>query len=148
MKAVEQEVERLVRQSHLWRAANSAQWVAWGVVQATIPDMEASIEHNRPTTAKDEDEPTTASTVPDEPTTTTTTTPGKRPEGLIAEALLAGKSVSPEQAVKDNEGDFDYLGYAQERAMLFWGDLITFGFISKNDLPKDLLPKIKYLNQY
>ncbi|KAK1833170.1 choline kinase [Podospora conica] len=33
----EQRVNELVEETRLWRIANSAQWVAWGIVQAKIP---------------------------------------------------------------------------------------------------------------
>lgn len=38
--AFEAEVQHLMRQTRLWRVANSAQWVAWGIVQAKVPEME------------------------------------------------------------------------------------------------------------
>ncbi|KAK4157024.1 choline kinase [Chaetomidium leptoderma] len=38
----EGEVCALVEETRLWRTANSAQWVAWGVVQATVPGLDDS----------------------------------------------------------------------------------------------------------
>lgn len=35
----ETQVQFLMRQTRLWRVINSAQWAAWGVVQAKIPGM-------------------------------------------------------------------------------------------------------------
>ncbi|KAL2405863.1 hypothetical protein ABEF95_002820 [Exophiala dermatitidis] len=40
-KAQEEEIQRLLRETRVWRLANSAQWVAWGIVQAKIPELEA-----------------------------------------------------------------------------------------------------------
>lgn len=40
-KAQEEEIQRLMRETRVWRLANSAQWVAWGIVQAKIPELEA-----------------------------------------------------------------------------------------------------------
>lgn len=33
------EIKRLMEETHLWRIANSAQWVAWGLMQANIPGL-------------------------------------------------------------------------------------------------------------
>lgn len=38
----ETQVQFLMRQTRLWRVINSAQWAAWGVVQAKIPGMDES----------------------------------------------------------------------------------------------------------
>ncbi|KAI9890281.1 MAG: hypothetical protein M1814_004316 [Vezdaea aestivalis] len=37
--AVSKEVQRLLAESRLWRMANSAFWVSWGIVQANVPEM-------------------------------------------------------------------------------------------------------------
>jgi choline kinase len=37
----EEEIQRLLKQARLWRTANSAFWVAWGIVQAEIPELKA-----------------------------------------------------------------------------------------------------------
>ncbi|KAL1840854.1 hypothetical protein VTJ49DRAFT_7697 [Mycothermus thermophilus] len=37
---VERRVKALVDEARLWRTANSAQWVAWGIVQAKVHEME------------------------------------------------------------------------------------------------------------
>ncbi|KAL4736437.1 kinase-like domain-containing protein [Aspergillus similis] len=37
---LEAETQFLIRQTRLWRVLNSAQWVAWGIVQAKVPGME------------------------------------------------------------------------------------------------------------
>ena len=36
----ERRVEELMEETRLWRAANSAQWVAWGIMQAKVPGLE------------------------------------------------------------------------------------------------------------
>jgi len=33
----EETVQKYLKETQLWRAANSAQWVAWGIIQAKIP---------------------------------------------------------------------------------------------------------------
>ncbi|RYP77826.1 hypothetical protein DL771_000923 [Monosporascus sp. 5C6A] len=38
---VDQQVTELMEETRLWRIANSAQWVAWGILQAKIPGYDA-----------------------------------------------------------------------------------------------------------
>ncbi|KAI5860706.1 kinase-like protein [Durotheca rogersii] len=102
-------VEALVREARVWRVANSAQWVAWGVMQAKIPGFD-----------EDEDEDEGASSG-------------------------GGGGGGPDE----DEGDaaeFDYLAYAQERALFFWGDCIRLGLLREEDLPPATRPKVKYLD--
>lgn len=40
----EQRVNELLEETRLWRIANSAQWVAWGIVQAKIPGFHLDVE--------------------------------------------------------------------------------------------------------
>lgn len=84
------QVRRPVDETRLWRPANSAQWVAWGIVQASVPGLNAN----------------------------------KRP--LPADAALRA-----EEDAGANE--FDYLSYAQDRALFFWGD----------ELPESLRAQLK-----
>ncbi|KAI8961823.1 kinase-like protein [Daldinia sp. FL1419] len=102
------QVDALVEETRLWRVANSAQWVAWGVMQAKIPGFDEP--------ATDDVEGTV------QPTTT----------------------LMPEEEVSD-EAEFDYLAYAQERAMFFLGDCIKMGLITEEDLPQEVRRKIKYV---
>lgn len=37
-EATEKEIQQLMHETRLWRMANSAQWVAWGIVQAKMPE--------------------------------------------------------------------------------------------------------------
>ena len=37
---LEKQVDRLMTETRLWRIANSAQWVAWGIVQANVPELD------------------------------------------------------------------------------------------------------------
>jgi choline kinase len=62
------------------------------------------------------------------------------PEGRASEAATAeGKEVEPDE----EEEEFDYLAYAQERAFFFWGDVLQLGLVKKEDLPAQLLQKVK-----
>ncbi|KAI1161464.1 kinase-like domain-containing protein [Nemania serpens] len=53
-------------------------------------------------------------------------------------------------AQEEEDGDdpgFDYLRYAQERAMFFWGDCVTLGLVKLEDLPETIRDNIK-VTQY
>ncbi|KAL1961733.1 hypothetical protein VTN77DRAFT_1095 [Rasamsonia byssochlamydoides] len=103
-ETLEAEVQHLMRQTRLWRVANSAQWVAWGIVQAKVPGMEEALAGNQ------------------------------------------NGAESPTSADVDEAADadeFDYLAYAQDRALFFWADLLALGLIREDELPADLLGPIK-----
>ncbi|KAI1809892.1 kinase-like protein [Poronia punctata] len=71
--------------------------------------------------------------------------PGFHPEGEAKE--LSGAQTDA-AASSDDEGDdpaaFDYLRYAQERAMFFWGDCVSLGLVKLEDLPDNLKANSKY----
>ncbi|KAI9675646.1 MAG: hypothetical protein M1817_001013 [Caeruleum heppii] len=124
-KASNAEVDALLEDTKSWRVANSAHWVAWGVVQAHIPGMEEE-------TAKEGEE----SEAKREPSSEDTSQGGAED--------VASEQTSTEA---NDEDEFDYLGYAQERALFFWGDMLSLGLIAKEDLPAELLPKLKIVRQ-
>lgn len=121
--AVDQRVEELVRETRLWRAMNSAQWVAWGIVQAKIPG------YNEPPAEGSGGEGGENQ--------------GEAPASPVAsEGSAAGSSGESAGAGEDEEG-FDYLSYAHERALFFWGDCVQMGLIKLEELPEGLRGRIK-----
>ncbi|CAI7606986.1 unnamed protein product [Penicillium glandicola] len=107
------EVRLLMQQTRMWRAMNSAQWVAWGIVQAKVPGMEEGIA-----------EMLAASNEPSE---------NGNSDG----------TKTPTVDADVDEEDFDYLAYAQDRVMFFWGDLLSLNLIKPEELPAPLLEHIK-----
>ncbi|KAI9669169.1 MAG: hypothetical protein M1829_005170 [Trizodia sp. TS-e1964] len=95
----EKEVEKLVEEVRIWRVANSAQWVAWGIVQAKVHGMED--------------------------------------ENVEVEEVSLGEEESDE---------FDYLAYAQDRALFFWGDVVNMGIVKREDLPPELVSRLKRID--
>ena len=90
--------------------SNSAQWVAWGLVQAHVPGMPDI-----------KDDGTIASNTP-----TSTATDGKKEtpshtEMDAEEKAQVDKEIEADQEEKEEDAEFDYLSYARDRAMLFWG---------------------------
>jgi len=141
-----------MKEARLWRVANSAQWVAWGIVQAKVPELDdtqvaASPDELSPAliTPTSDASPSMASLPSEQPfeglqQKQENHRHDKRPEGLIAEALLSGQNVD---GITDEDEGFDYLGYAKERAMFFWGDMVTLGLVKKEELPEELRRRLK-----
>lgn len=122
--AVDQRVEELVRETRLWRAMNSAQWVAWGIVQAKIPGY--TEPHAESGSGEGEDQ-------------------GQAPASPVAsEGSAAGRSGEGAGAGEDEE--FDYLAYAHERALFFWADCVQMGLIKLEELPQGLRGRIKTID--
>ena len=129
--AEDQEVARLMHETRLWRLANSALWVAWGVVQAKVPGMPDFDTACKETEANGED-------VSGEEL-------GERAQeyrDLAMKQQQATESVNGSEE-EEAEDEFDYLGYAQHRAMFVWGDAIQLGFVKVEDLPEELRGKVK-----
>jgi len=118
-EATESEIARLMLEARIWRVANSAQWVAWGIVQAKIPQMR-----------------------PLPPAQTTLDSDPLSPE-MAALAQDAHDKRPEEGGDETEEEEFDYLGYAQERAMFFWGDVVQLGLVGREELPEGLEGRIK-----
>ena len=148
---LESEIKRLSHETRLWRVANSAQWVAWGIVQAKVSGMDEALEAKKNETPKSEE-----------------TINFIAPQAEADEGRLGSDPLSPEmeavaedahdkrpedgsESAVDNEvvdeeaeeDEFDYLGYAQERAMFFWGDVLQLGLVRREELPEGLLEKVK-----
>jgi choline kinase len=129
--AEDQEVARLMHETRLWRLANSALWVAWGVVQAKVagmPDFDTACKE-----AEANGEEVSGEEL------------GERAEeyrDLAIKQQQATESVNGSEQ-EEVEDEFDYLGYAQHRAMFVWGDAIQLGFVKVEDLPEELRGKVK-----
>jgi choline kinase len=141
---VDMEVGRLMRETRIWRLANSAMWVMWGVLQGKIPSL------------PDFEDPTQQAAIAAGPSQTSlpglsehatkdveieagTDALGEEEEGMAED--LKDKRPVPEEGEDDEE--FDYLGYAFDRAMFFWGDAVGWGIVKEEDLPEDVRKNIK-----
>ncbi|RDW92521.1 choline kinase [Coleophoma crateriformis] len=155
-KDTENKVQALMEEVRVWRIANSAQWVAWGIVQAEIPELSPAPAPSSPVSESTENGlPKPPGHLSSDDLTEENQAKqdakehDKRPEGLVAEALL--QNHKPEEVEKlheqeeADEEEFDYLAYAQERAMFFWGDVLSLGLVKKEDLPEELLSKLKFV---
>ena len=150
-EATEAEVKRLMHQARLWRVANSAQWVAWGIVQAKVPGMAEALATPRVRgTSQSEDGISSYDggiSAPRESNTNSmspNTKPSAQDSPDIPREVLQTVSLDEEADTSHEvEEEFDYLAYAQERAMFFWGDVLQLGIVKSDELPTDLLEKVK-----
>lgn len=163
-KDVERQVEEMLQEIRVWRVANSAQWVAWGIVQAKVPELDSPSPSPSSSSPVTSPSATAASSPPSIPNTgpdpqiedgnsvqaasTDSLALEKRPEGLKAEALRSGEELSTKEAevLEEEEDEFDYLAYAQDRARFFWGDLVSMGFVDKKALPSKLVSALKIVD--
>jgi choline kinase len=127
----ERQVDALLKEVKVWRVANSAQWVAWGIVQAKVPGLDAKKSEGEQT------EKPVADNVPEQ---------NKRPEGLVAQALVNGEDSKDAEHLEEEGDHFDYLAYAQDRARFFWGDVVDMGFVKREELPEELAKSLKFVD--
>lgn len=125
----EQKVRDLAREARLWRAMNSAQWVAWGIVQAKIAGF-ADEDPTKTVPAISEE----ASQAPASPVDS---------EGTVT-AEEHGIEVQTGGSNAEEEG-FDYLSYAHDRALFFWGDCVQMGLVKLEELPEGLRERLKFV---
>ena len=140
---LESEIKRLSRETRLWRVANSAQWVAWGIVQAKVAGMDEALEAKKNETPKSE-EPSSISQTSQAHLESDSLSPEMA--GLAEDAHNKRPDINEgttEENAYEEEEEFDYLGYAQERAMFFWGDVLQLGLVKREELPESLLEKVK-----
>ena len=116
------EVARLLHETRIWRLANTAQWVAWGIVQAKVPGLP---DFSSSTAQSEQMED-----------------PAREELGERAEEY---REIAKEQSSdqEEQEEEFDYLGYAQHRAMMFWGDALQLGIVKEDELTNELKTKVK-----
>ena len=142
-KVQQKEIEELLRETRLWRIANSAQWVAWGIVQAKVPELDEPRKRSVAGAMLDKVKSAIgprSDPLDEEAKARQEEAKHDRPEGREQEeAHKEGDSTEEE------EEDFNYLAYAQERAMFFWGDCVLMGIVKEEDLPEAVRPHIKYV---
>lgn len=120
----EAEVQFFMRQTRLWRVINSAQWVAWGVVQAKVPGMEEGIAAAEAEKARQQGHENGH---------------GQNENGNGH----SNGSAEQENSGDGDDDDFDYLAYAQDRAMIFWADMLAFGLVKEDELPSHVVEHVK-----
>jgi choline kinase len=154
-KVQEREIQRLLRETRIWRPANTAQWVAWGIVQAKVPEL-YEMEKKNAGEGGGEAHPM-SDPMNEEEKRLKEESERDRPEGRAQEeshregdqgTIVTREDASNGGAEGDESGeeeqeDFDYLAYAQDRAMFFWGDCVQMGLVKLEELPEEMRKMIK-----
>lgn len=148
--ATEKEIEALVHDAKLWRGMCSAHWVAWGIVQAKVPEMDEPKPRQSKTgqligkvkaRLKPLSDPLGEDTLVKQQESKM-----DRPEGrAIEESHQEGDVDDHKDEEEESSEEFDYLAYAQDRAMFFWGDCLQLGLVKEEELPEEMLAKVKTL---
>jgi len=129
------QMRALLKQAREWRMANTVQWIFWGIVQAKVPGMPLFGPEEAAEIAGGE---LGASRRSSEESSQTAVQPSLDQNGIGGNGEADVKEV--EEAAEE---EFDYLAYARDRAMFFWGDALTLGFVELEDLPADVKRDIK-----
>lgn len=123
---LETEIQYFMQQTRLWRAMNSAFWVAWGIIQAKAPGMEEGIAEMAGVSVKDSAHEN-----------------GGDDHSKPLNGDGNGEAKAPSADAEDEEDGFDYLAYAQDRAMFFWSDLLALGLVNPDELPAPMVKHIR-----
>jgi len=135
-KETDRQVEELLKEAHIWRVANSAQWVAWGIVQAKVPELDAAKPQLVPDAEATQEPGEICANGEAKP-------PDQKGDQMPDGPVLAGDLAKEAEQLDEPEDEFDYLGYAQERAMFFWGDVVRLGLVRREELPEKLVQNLK-----
>jgi hypothetical protein len=141
-----EEERELQLESHWDRPEGSVQETAHqegdgDVVVEQQPDH-ASVDAASAESTSDLEHGVTVNTVDDDASDRPRESHSEAQPGADSSALSCTNSASDSQEQESSE-EFDYLAYAQERAMFFWGDCIQMGLIKEEELPKELIEKVK-----
>lgn len=150
----EQKLRDLAREARLWRAMNSAQWVAWGIAQAKIAGFS---ENEAPLPSATAGGAVSSSTGADiagitgvaSATATATAEDAQGPaspvdsEGTVTADEDGSAAVDAQTGSNEEEEGFDYLSYAHDRALFFWGDVVQMGLVKLEELPEGLRERVK-----
>lgn len=200
----EEEISRLMHETRLWRMANTAHWVAWGIVQAKVPELDEEesakgkvgnakgkakevlervvegvksglsgrrgsrgvahpdgtgkvlaepVDEENAAAAAGEADGVQESAVQDDEeasakqngTTTNDATKEATTAASTDKSDTEAASAEPEHDSNPEEEaeEFDYLAYAQDRAMFFWGDALQMGLIEEKELPEEVRERVK-----
>ncbi|KAJ4291978.1 hypothetical protein N0V90_009876 [Kalmusia sp. IMI 367209] len=142
---IEDECRRLMAETRLWRMASSAFWIAWGIVQATVPGMPDFDENDKKAQTSEEGAVLDSATeeIKDEAAAEEKQSEVSEGKKIDVESGKPEADVADHNESQDEEEEFDYLGYTQERSMFLWGDAIKLGIIKAEELPEEVRSRVK-----
>jgi choline kinase len=148
-RQTEEEARRLMAETKLWRLACSAMWVAWGIVQAHVPglpdfDAEEKNPQGESESAALLDGATAEVQAKAEADKQSEAVSQEKVKETEEKMICIGEDTDLFKSQEDEE--FDYLAYSQDRAMFFWGDAMLMGLIKAEELPEELVKRVKLVD--
>lgn len=147
------QVDSLMWETRLWRIANSTMWTMWGVMQAKIEGLPKELMDDDDNTQDPESEGLDTPIAGVLNMRDLNDDPLKKLELRKEEENVARedgggdrKPEGTEQAGGEEEeeaDEFDYLAYARDRALFFWGDCVSLGLVEREELPEGVRREIK-----
>ncbi|KAH7071659.1 hypothetical protein FB567DRAFT_573289 [Paraphoma chrysanthemicola] len=150
-RQTEEEARRLMAETKLWRLANSAMWVAWGIVQAHVPGLPDFDAEDKLAKAHANDSAADRESATLEMRAEAAAEEKKKnKDGIVSQEKADGNEDKQATDATDadifksqDEEEFDYLAYAQDRAMFLWGDAIRMGMVKAEELPEEVRSRVK-----
>lgn len=149
-RQTEEEARRLMAETKLWRLANSAMWVAWGIVQAHVPGLPDFDAEDKKANANESAAELESATTEIRAEADAEAEEEKKKNGSVSKEKEEETQDSATKAEQDadiyksqDEEEFDYLAYAQDRAMFLWGDAIRMGMIKADELPDNVRQRVR-----
>lgn len=127
LSLVEYEVKKMYNEIIYWRSSVQIFWLIWGLIQNGPLQRKTLV-----------DELSSRSEEKGVNSTYNITT------GL--EAVNLEDAAVEDEGILSTDDDFDYLKYTQQKAALVLGDMISFGFVSINDVAPEYHNIIKFLD--
>lgn len=148
-RQTEEEARRLMAETKLWRLANSAMWVAWGIVQAHVPGLPDFDAEEKRANANENAAELESATTEIRAEAEAEAEEDKEKAGIVSQEVDEKGDVKTDSEQdadiykSQDEEEFDYLAYAQDRAMFLWGDAIRMGMIKAEELPEDVRQRVR-----
>lgn len=124
---MEHEVKKMYNEVIYWRSTVQIFWLVWGLIQNGPVNTPLEVDS---LTSKSEEQGVTS---------TYSITTGM-------DAVTLAENAVEEEAITSTDDDFDYLKYAQQKAALILGDMISFGLLSISDVAPEHHNSIKFLD--
>lgn len=125
---MEFEAKKMYNEIIYWRASVQIFWLIWGLIQ------------HGPMTKKDTVESLSSKSEEKGVNSTYNITTG------VDALALNENGIVEEEAISSSDDDFEYLKYAQQKAALILGDMISFGFLTISDVAPEYHNIIKFLD--
>lgn len=127
LSLVEYEVKKMYNEIIYWRSSVQIFWLIWGLIQNGPLEKKTLVDD---LSSRSEEKGVNS--------TYNITT------GL--EAVNLADAAVEDEGILSTDDDFDYLKYTQQKAALVLGDMISFGFVSINDVAPEYHNIIKFLD--